>query len=165
MFRRSIFLGLMVLLGSMLVYMVLSARRQEKRISSPPTEIIRKSKPSATRVLAPPDLQVTESTTEILPPSAGSGPVSGIVARHSVTVRMARHSVTVRNQGTSHYRGFMLKFDYLAASGSSVETRSHQVSQDLPPGATVRLQDLLMEGLPAKVRRCRVGLAWADLAE
>jgi len=156
MFRRSIFLGLMVLLGSVLVYMVLSARRQEKRISSPPTEIIRKSKPSATRVLAPPDLQITDSTTEILPPSAGSGPVSGIVARHSVTVR---------NQGTSHYTGFMLRFDYLAASGNSVETRSHQVSQDLPPGATVRLQEVLMEGLPAKVRRCSVGLAWADLAE
>ncbi len=156
MFRRSIFLGLMVLLGSVLAYMVLSARKQEKRISSPPAEIVRQSKPSATRVLAPPELQVLDSTVEILPPSPGSGPAAEIAARYSVTVR---------NQGTSRYKGFMLKFECLAASGNSVETRSLQISQELPPGGTVRLQDLLMEGLPVKVRRCSVSLAWADLAE
>jgi len=156
MFRRSIFLGLMVLLGSVLVYMILSARKQEKRIASPAAEIIHQSKPSATRVLSPTDLQVTESTTAILRPAANSGPVAG---------NSARHSVTLRNQGPRRYKGFMLKFNYLTASGSTVETRSHQVSRELPAGETVRLQEMVMEGLSGKVKACSVSLAWADLAD
>ncbi len=154
MFRRSIFLGLLVLLGAVLVYMVLSARREEKRTSSPPAEIVRQSKPSATRVLAPADLRVTDLSIEILPASNGSTPEVA-----------ARHSVTVRNEGTRHYSGFMLRFDYSTASGRGVETRSHHVSQDLQPGGVVRLQDLLMEGLPGKVKHCSVSVAWADLAD
>jgi hypothetical protein len=156
MFRRSIFLGLMVLLGSVLVYMILGARKQEKRIVSPPAEIIRQSKPSPTRVLAPPDLQVTESAMEILPPPA----VSGSVAEVS-----ARHSVTLRNRGSGHYKAFMLRFNYLTSSGSGVESRSRQITLDLPAGGTVRLQDLLTEALPGKVRACSVSVTWADLAD
>ena len=155
MFRRSIFLGLMVLLGSVLVYMVLSARKQEKRISSPPAEIVRQSKPSATRVLAPEDLQVTDASMAILPPSGGSGPPAQVAVRHSVTVR---------NAGKRHYRGFMLRFDYKTASGSVVESRSREVSQDAPPGETVTPQEILIEGLPGKVKHCAVTIAWADLA-
>ncbi len=154
MVRRSIFLGLMVLLGAVLVYMVLSARREEKRVGSPPAEIVRQSKPSATRVLTPADLQVSDPSMEILPPSTGSAPEVA-----------ARHSVTVRNEGTRHYIRFMLRIDYSSASGRAIETRSHQVSQDLPPGGAVRLQDLLMEGLSAKVKHCSVSVAWADLAD
>jgi hypothetical protein len=156
MFRRSIFLGLMVLLGSVLVYMVLSARRQEKRISSPPAEIVRQSKPSATRVLAPEDLQVADSSTKILPPSGGSGTAAEVAARHSVTVR---------NAGKRHYRGFMLRFDYSTASGRSIESRSREISQDVPPGGKVAIQELLMEGLPDKVKHCIVRVAWADLVD
>ena len=59
----------------------------------------------------------------------------------------------------------MLKFNYLTASGSTVETRSHQVSQELPAGETVRLQEMVMEGLSGKVKACSVSLAWADLAD
>lgn len=156
MVRRSIFLGLMILLGSVLVYMVLSSRRQEKRIAAAPAEIIRKSKPSAIRVLSPPDLQVTESTMEILPAPAGSGSVAEV---------SARHSVTLRNQGSRHYTGFMLRLNYLSGSGSSIETRSRQFSQDLPAGETFRLQELLMEGLQGNVKACSVSVIWADLAD
>ncbi len=155
MVRRSIFLGLMVLLGSVLVYMILSARRQEKRVGSPPAEIVRQSKPTATRVLAPEDLQITDSSMQILQPAGGSGRVTEVAARHSVTVR---------NEGKRRYRGFMLRFDYSTAAGRVVESRSRQVSQDLPPGETVTPQEILMEGLPGKVRHCAVSIAWADLA-
>ncbi len=156
MFRRSIFLGLMVLLGSVLVYMILSARRQEKRIASPPAEIVRQSKPSAIRVLSPPDIRVADSELQILRPPAGSRPAAEV---------SARHSVTLRNEGSKHYKDFMLKFSYSAASGNNVDVRSREVSQDLPPGKTVRLQDLLMEGLPGRVKSCSVSIAWADLAD
>lgn len=155
MFRRSIFLGLMVLLGSVLVYMVLSARKAEKRAVSPPAEIVRQSKPSATRVLAPADLRVVDSSMEILPPSSGSGAVPEIAVRQYVTVR---------NEGKSHYSGFMLQFDYSTASGRPAETRTHRVSQDLPPGEAATLRDLLMEGLPGRVKHCSISVAWADLA-
>jgi hypothetical protein len=156
MFRRSIFLGLMILLGSVLVYMILSARKQEKRVASSPTEIVRQSMPSATRVLAPPDLQVTESTMEILAPAAGSRPTAEV---------SARHSVTLKNRGSGHYKAFMLRFNYLTASGNSVDIRSRQFSLDLPAEGTVRLQDLLTEGLAGRVKRCSVSVAWADLAD
>jgi hypothetical protein len=156
MFRRSIFLGLMVLLGSVLVYMILSARKQEKRAASPTQEIIRQSKPSATRVLSPTDLQITGSAMEILHPPRDAGSVREI---------SARQSITIRNTGSRPYSGVMLKLKYLAASGSTVETRSHEVSVKLPAGETVKLNDLVMEGLPAKVKACSVSIVWADLAD
>jgi hypothetical protein len=156
MFRRSIFLGLMVVLASVLVYMILSARKQEKRAASPASEIIRRSKPSATRVLSPTDLQVTASTMEIVHPPGAAGSVREI---------SARQSITIRNTGSRPYSAVMLKLRYLAASGSTVETRSHEVSASLPAGETVTLNNMVMEGLPAKVKACNVSIVWADLAE
>jgi hypothetical protein len=156
MFRRSIFLGLMVLLGSVLVYMILSARKQEKRAASPAAEIVRQSKPSATRVLSPTDLQITGSAMEILHPPRDAGSVREI---------SARQSITIRNTGSRPYSGVMLKLKYLAASGSTVETRSHEVSIKLPAGETVKLDDVVMEALPARVKACTVSIVWADLAD
>jgi len=156
MFRRSIFLGLMVLLGSVLVYMILSARKQEKRATASAPEIVRQSKPSATRVLSPTDLKVTGSTVEIMRPPAPRGSVPRI---------SARQSITILNRGATSYAGLMLRLKYLTASGSTVETRSHQVSVKVPAGESVQLNDVEIEGLPAGVKSCSVSVVWADLAE
>lgn len=156
MFRRSIFLGLMVLLGSVLVYLILSARKQEKRAAAPAPEIVRQSKPSATRVLSHTDLQVTGTTMEILRPPAPPGSAPRI---------SARQSVTIRNRGATSYAGLMLRLTYLTASGSTIETRSHQVSVKVLAGESVQLNDVVIEGLPASVKSCSVSIVWADLAE
>ena len=65
MFRKSIFLGMMVLLGAVLVSLVLSGRKEEQRQAAAPTEIVKTAKATATRSMVPEDLDVGESRVEL----------------------------------------------------------------------------------------------------
>jgi hypothetical protein len=69
MFRRSLFLGLTVMLAAVLVSLVIKGRQQEKKVAadaaaSRVTEVVKQYKPTPTRVIAPHDLVVVVETSQ-----------------------------------------------------------------------------------------------------
>ena len=154
MIRRSLFLGFMIVLGSVLVYLILSARKQEKRVVNRPTEIVRASKLSATRAVSPVDIEITGVRTESAVPAtdeAGSDNAS------------MRCFVTVRNRGKVAYDRFMVRLVYTNAGGRE-ESRSQEVSGKVAQGATVTLPEIAIGDLSRRKARVRADIVWADLA-
>jgi hypothetical protein len=153
MFRRSIFLGLMILLGAVLTYMILGSRKLEKQTAPRPTEIVRASKPSATRVLSPADLEVGLVRSTMAQSGApGSGPAAP----------PPRHVLTIRNRGQVAYGRFMIRLSYADVDGRE-EIQSRILSELVPAGATVALPENVIEDLPRRMTNLRVQVAWADM--
>ncbi len=150
MFRRCLFLGLMLVLVSVLAGMILTARKQEKRVLARPAEIVRDARPS--RVIAPPDLEIAASRMER---AGGATPAAGVAVSHDLTLR---------STAPVAYERLMLQVAYQAADGTTIESRSYLVEQKVPPGATVRLPAIAADPLPRRPARCRVQIAWAELA-
>jgi len=154
MFRRSIFLGLMIVLGAVLTYLVLNARKEEKQTVVRPTEIVRVSKPSPTRVLSPADLEIVQV---IAVPAQTETAVSPSAAKP------ARYVVTIRNRGQVAYGRFSIKLGQNDADRSE-EDQGRELSELVPPGATVALPEIVMEGKPGRPANMRAHIQWADLA-
>jgi len=152
MFRQSIFLGLMLVLGSVLVYLILSARKEEKQVAARPREITRDSKPTATRVVSPSDLEVVSSGMKTK--EAGEAAAAGF---------SARHDITLRSTASVPYGKLMLSITYQTSSGIPIDSRSHAVTQIVPPGGTVRLPEIETDNLPRRPAACRILVSWADL--
>lgn len=153
MFRQSIFLGLMLVLGCVLIYLILSSRTAEKRMAARPTEIVRDSQPTPTRVISPPDLEIVTSGMEAF--RTGDAPAAAF---------SVRHAVTVRSTARVPYGKLMLDAAYLSSGGTSFESRSHAVICTVSPGETVRLPEILAEHFTRRPAACRIRIAWADLA-
>ncbi len=155
MMRRSLFLGFMIVLGSVLVYLVLSARKQEKkRTADRSTEIVLASKLSATRVVSPVDIEITGVRTEIGAPGTDeAGPGNAPM----------RCFVTIRNRGKVAYDRFMVRLMY-TDPGSREESRSQAVSEKVAAGATVTLPQIEIGALSRRRSRVRADMVWADLA-
>ena len=64
MLRRSLFWGLTLMLGAVLVWLIINGRREEARQAAGPTEVVKTANLSATRVAAPSDLEVVGSSVE-----------------------------------------------------------------------------------------------------
>jgi hypothetical protein len=152
MFRKSIFSGLMVLLGASLVWMIISGRRREKQQQQVPhpVEIIQNSKPTATRIYAPPDLQII--SIRMIPAAPGSN-----------TSASAEHSVEIRNAGSMTYGNTLLMVTYFGKNGKTVEKRDYQLKEPVPPGKTLTYQSIQISPLPNEAVKCSGRIIYADL--
>jgi hypothetical protein len=153
MFRKSIFLGLMLMLGTMLVWLILKARK-EAQAPGAPVEIVRTAKSSPTRVIIPQDLDAAESRVEI--PPAGRG-------QTKIAERSSHAHVVIRNHGTVAYHDFMLKLTCLGSNGKVIDTQTRLVPGTIQPGETLTADDIAIDNLPEGTVRCRISVLYADL--
>jgi hypothetical protein len=154
MFRKSLFLGLTIMLVTVLVYLVVQGRRQEKQGSpSRPVEVVRESPPSLIRVIAPDDLGIIESEMELSHPGAQARP-AGVTATHRIVVG---------DTGRSAYHGFVLKLSYIGPGGKVLETRMVPVAEMLQPGQARSISGIKVENVPAGTIKCAAKIASADL--
>lgn len=158
MFRKSLFLGLTLMLAAVLAYLVIEGRRQEKRRQEVPktVEIVRDSPPSLTRVIAPDDLEIVESRMEISEAAEGKGSAPA----GSLT---AIHTFSIRHKGSTRYHSLALKIAYLNSDGSQIITRVVPVSEAPAPGETRSIAGVKSEGIPVGAVKCEARIAYADL--
>ncbi len=158
MFRRSLFLGLTAMLASVLVYLVIQGRRQDKlqRTIPRPVEIVRESTPSLTRVLSPEDLDIVESKMEL----AAASPQADPAKRAGVT---ATHQFVLRNNGRAAYHSVGLKLSYLGRGNKVLETRMVPAAELLQPAQARLISELKVEHVPSGTVRCEAKIAYADL--
>ena len=150
MMRKWLFIGLTVVLAAALVALVVQGRRLEKKAAQSPRSVeqVRESAPSATRVLAPSDLEIVESGFTLRPGAGGKECV---------------HRLVVRNRGNVGYASIMARFTYLAPGGKALGRRTARVNQPVPPGQATSLGEIVLEGIPDRAVACRAEIASADL--
>ncbi len=156
MFRKSLFLGLTLMLAVVLVSLVIRSRREEKKDSAATREIVRQSRPSPTREIAPRDLVIVESKMEMVGP--GGKPVSG-----EQPAATTHHEIVARNDGPAEYNAIHLKITYLDRKGQVLGSKVHFVSKPVPPHQTVSLGDISIEGVPASAANCSIQVLSADI--
>jgi len=153
MIRKSMFLGLTLVLVVALVYLVIRGRQAEKEQAGKPVEIIQKSKSTPTRELGPPDLEIVDSGIRLQ-----EGGKEGDQAR------TAHHQIAIRNNGHSAYGEIQLRFSYLDRGGKVLVARTHSITQGIQAGETLRVADIAIGDLPAAAAGSRTEIASADLA-
>ena len=152
MIRKSLFWGLTLVLLVALVSLIIRGRRMEKGQAGRLVEVTQESPPSATRVLAPQDLQIVQSTTQLQEEPSGK--------RKSQT---ARHEIEIRNNGNVPYGRIQFRFDYLDRSRKTVATRNYSIVKTIMPGAALKLADIKADGIPALTASCTASVVYADI--
>lgn len=152
MIRKSLFIGLTLVLIAALLALIVQGRKLEKEQPLRQVEVVQQSKPSATRVLGPQDIEIVRSKMQWEDDSA-----------QTKAPRTALHEVEIRNNGSAAYAGIQLRFTYLSGGGKTVETRVHNIVMDIPPGAVLRLDDIKFNNLPPSAKDFRVVIDYADL--
>jgi hypothetical protein len=150
MARRSLFLGLTGMLIVVLGYLVVQGRKQEKQQqkNARPVELVQESKPTLTRAIAPPDLQITEAKVEVLHDDGGLS---------------AKHQIIVRNNGQSAYRNIRLRLTYLSRGDKALGSQIREAVETLQAGQSRSMGDILVEGVPAGTVKATVTILSADL--
>ena len=151
MIRRSLFLGLTLVLVVALVTLIIRGRRLEKQQIGRIVEVVQKSKPTPTRALSPPDLEIVQSKMQLEREAGRKGPL-----------RTARHQIELRNSGSVPYAATQLRFAYLDRGGKVLDTRTHTVAQGILPGAILKVTDIVVSDLPSAVANCRASIDYAD---
>ncbi len=148
MIRKSVFWGLTLVLVVALVSLVLRGRKFEKQQQAARSaEFVQPSKPTSTRVLAPTDLEIVNSTMHLQPGHA------------------AMPEIEIRNNGTVSYSRVELKFVYVDGAGKTVSTKTHSLDQTIGPGKSIKVTNLPAEGIPASATRFQASVLFADLAD
>jgi hypothetical protein len=142
MIRKSLFWGLTLVLIVALVNLIIRGRRLEKQQSE---ATVQQSKPSATRVLSPQDLEIVNSA---LPLNPG----------HPVL-----RDLEIRNSGTVAYGSIQLRIACLDRSGKVLATKNHLISKLAMPGTTLKLSNLTIEGIPAETVILKLSISCADI--
>jgi hypothetical protein len=146
MIRKSLFWGLTVVLVAALVSLIVRGRRLEKQEAAQAVEVVRQSKPSPTRVLAPQDLAI-----------------EGSAMQRSANLT-ALHEVEIHNNGSVPYTGIQLEFIYLDRAGKIVSTEKHTLGRTvIMPGQSFVAEDIRIEGVPASVEKFRTSVLSADM--
>jgi hypothetical protein len=153
MIRKSLFWGLTLILVVALVGLIIQGRRLEKQDSGSPVEIVQESVPTATRVLIPPDLEVLHSKMTL-----------DRSAEKTDESDTAHHEIEIQNRGDVAYKGIQLSFDYLNRSGKVLATKTYLVSERIPPGNTLKLDDIRIGKVPVSATDFRVAVNFADIA-
>jgi hypothetical protein len=156
MFRRAIFWGLTLMLIAVIVSLVVRSRREEKKQAATAVELVRESRPTATRVISPQDLRVIESKMNL------KGPNDKPLEKDSPTAT-AHHQVIVRNDGPAEYSGVQLKFTYVGSEENTLGSRTCIVTKPIPPRQTESLGDIVIEGVPSGSTACITRILYADL--
>jgi len=154
MFRKWIFLGLMIMLGSVLVMLVVQGRREEAKQAKGPTEKVMTAKSTSTRVIAPKDLDLAGSKVEISAPATGKGKNSE---------RSALCRIVIRNRGRISYRDVMLKLTCVGSGGKILESRTQLVPSTIPPGQEVTVPEVAIDNLPQGTVRCGLSILYSDI--
>jgi len=152
MIRKSLFWGLTLVLLAALVNLIIRGRRLEKHEAAQLVEVVQQSTPSPTRVLAPQDLEILRSEMRL---ETQSG--------EEAQSRTDHHGFEIRNNGKVAYRGMRLSLEYLDSGGKVLVTRAQTLAQPLVPGATLKLDDIRVEGLPVSTASCRAAVSYADI--
>jgi hypothetical protein len=158
MFRRSIFLSIITLLAFAIFWSVMKPTRKEKGPPQPPSEIVKKSKPSLTRLLNPRDLEIADSNCDLTVSEAPGAKRAG----PGKTVS-ARHKLTIRNSGKVVYRNVLLGFSYCNARGKPLDTRNWLVIDPVMPGESKSISGIGMHSLPGGSAKCAVTILYADM--
>ena len=154
MLRKSIFLGMTVLLGAVLVSLVLSGRKEEKRLASASSEIVRTAKATPTRSMAPGDLDVGESRVELVAPDRNQKNAAGPVARCQLVIR---------NHGQIAYHDVMLRLQCLGIRGKDLDYRTQLVPETIQPGQILTIRDVTIDKIPPGTARCLLSVFYANL--
>jgi hypothetical protein len=117
MFRRSLFIGLTVMLAAVLVALVIKGRQAEKRAAaaaaaSRVVEVVKQYKPTPTRVIAPQDLQVVAQPSQ---------------------------PMAIRNNGKSAYNNAEVEIVFVKG-GTEVSTERRKLEKTIAPGEVVPIE-------------------------
>jgi hypothetical protein len=146
MFRKYLFSGLMLALVAVIVTLVLKGRQQEKRqAAARVVEILKQYKPTATRIIAPDDL-------ELVLPGGETG--SAAPSRFSI-----------RNRGKVTYANPEIDFVYLGKGDKPIETRTMKVEKAVPPGEEVPVGTSEPQPAPEGTRRVTVRIRSAEITK
>ncbi len=141
MFRRYLFLALTLMLAVVFVYLVIQSRREAKQVTETRSvEVIHESRPTATRAIAPADIEVAGCTVT----QSGAGPA----------VR-----VDLRNAGHTGYRNLMVR---IKLGAGPADSRAALVRDTVSAGATLSA-DIKLEPPPAHVAGCSAQVLYADV--
>jgi hypothetical protein len=151
MIRKSLFLGLTLVLIVALINLIIRGRRLEKEKSSKLVEVVKDSEPTPTRVLAPQDLEIIQSTMKLVREAAVK------------QLPTARHEIEIRNVGKVSYGEIQLRVVYLDRNGKVLTTKTRSIAQTILPGITLKFADILIDGVPASAAACRVTIVYADM--
>jgi len=146
------FLGLTLVLVVALVNLIIRGRRLEKEQAGRVVEVVQKSRPSLTRVFRPQDLEIVDSKMQL---EENAGVKS--------QARAARHEIEIRNNGNVPYGEIQIRLLYLNRSGKVLTARTSSVARGILPGATLKVDDIVVGDLPDTVADCRVAIDYADL--
>lgn len=151
MFRKWIFFGLMILLGTVLAWMIIESRRLESRAMQSPPEVVQKARPSPTRVIDPEDLEIVASRTQFFNTQPNDGTES------------ARQSIEISNRGQSAYHDTMVAISCSAGGGKVLASSNHLVPGTIEPGQTVTADAILIRDVPDLAVRCTARILYSDL--
>jgi len=125
----------------------------EKEQASQPSEKTEEAKSTATRVLAPQDLEILNSKTTV---EKNAGPKEPSCISH--------HEIEIRNNGKVSYKDVQLSFSYLDRKGKESEAKIHSITQIIAPGTTLKLNDITIDGLPISTVDSKAAIISADIA-
>jgi hypothetical protein len=152
--RRSLFLGLTILLGAVLVWLVVNSRKEEARIASVPGEIVRTAKSSPTRALLPKDLDPSGSRADLRArEKAGRGNKS----------RIAHLDLVVRNLGSSPYSDPAVRLEWINSRGAPVGAETKVLPGVVRPGQAISVSGVVVEAVPEQAVRCNISILHADV--
>ena len=153
MIRRSLFLGLTLILLGAVVYIAFRSQREAADPQLPKiAEVTQEAKTSLTRVLNPGDVKVVESAR---PAAAGVNEPKGTIQPGC--------SVSFRNEGSVPYCNLQIRLIYRDHNGKSLETRSITVKGVIQPGGMLDSGGIFAENAPADTAKCEVAVLSADI--
>jgi hypothetical protein len=156
MIRRSLFLGLTGMLVVVLGYLVVQGRKQEKRQQQNPrpVELVRESKPTLTRLIAPTDLQIMDAKMEMSNADAGASKDGGL---------SAKHRIIVRNNGQTAYRNIRFRLTYFSRGDKVLGSQTRETKETLQAGQSRSMEVILVESIPTGTAKSAVSILSADL--
>ena len=138
MFRKYLFLGLMLMLGAVLISLIVQGRRQEKKQAAMRVvEVVKQYKPTPMRIVAPHDLQAMNPN--------GAAPFA------------------IRNNGTVMYSNPELEFEYLWKDGGVLIRQTVTIEKAIPPGQEISIENAAPESVPEGTQRTVVKVRSAEI--
>jgi hypothetical protein len=153
MLRKSLFWGLTLVLVAALIALIVRGYKMEKEQANQPSEKVEEAKPTATRVLAPQDLEILSSKTAVEKSADPKDPSC-----------ISRHEIEIRNNGKVSFKDIQFRFTYLDRKGKESATKIHSTTQTISPGATLKLNDIAISGLPISTMDSKAAIISADIA-
>ena len=154
MMRRQILFGITFILLAVILFLLLRGRSAEKERAAQnikKMEEIMSAPSGPVRAILPSNLEIVQ---------AG---VSWTRNPDEEDATAARHDLSIRNNGEVSYISLWLRLEYIDEEDRPLEIRTHEVQEKLPPGETLRLSDLVIDGLPDAASDFRANILSADM--